>query len=74
MPEKAENKSKDFVISRVLNAPRDLVWQCFTRPERMKEWWGPKGVKIRKSEMDLRVGGTNTTAWKRRTAKRCGAA
>ena len=50
--------SKDFVISRVLDAPRDLVWQCFTQPERMKQWWGPKGVKIVKSDMDLRVGGT----------------
>ena len=50
--------SKDFVISRVLNAPRDLVWKCFTDPERMKQWWGPKGVKILKSQMDLRVGGT----------------
>ena len=29
--------SADFVIS-VLKAPRDLVWQCFTDPERMKQW------------------------------------
>jgi uncharacterized protein YndB with AHSA1/START domain len=50
--------SKDFVISRVLDAPRDLVWQCFTQPERMKQWWGPKGAKILKSQMNLRVGGT----------------
>jgi uncharacterized protein YndB with AHSA1/START domain len=50
--------SKEFVISRELDAPRELVWECFTRPERMKEWWGPTGVKIAKSDMDLRVGGT----------------
>lgn len=50
--------AKDFVISRVLNVPRKLVWQCFTDPERMQQWWGPKGVKIIKSTMDLRVGGT----------------
>ena len=49
---------KDFVISRVLDAPRDLVWKCFTDPERMKQWWGPKGVKVRKSKMDLRAGGS----------------
>jgi len=48
----------DFVISRVLDAPRGLVWECFTDPERMKQWWGPKGVKILKSQMDLRPGGT----------------
>lgn len=50
--------SKPFIISRVLDAPRDLVWQCFTDPARMKQWWGPKGVKIIKSEIDLRVGRT----------------
>jgi len=54
----SETTSKDFVISRVLNAPRDLVWKCFTEPERLNQWWGPKGVKVRKAKMDLRVGGT----------------
>ena len=54
----AQQPSKDFVISRVLNAPRDLVWQCFTDPERMKQWWGPKGFKVHASIMDLRVGGS----------------
>jgi uncharacterized protein YndB with AHSA1/START domain len=50
--------SKDFVISRVFDAPRDLLWTCFTDPQRMKQWWGPKGVKVVKSKMDFRVGGT----------------
>ena len=53
-----ETKSADFVISRVFDAPRQLLWECFTRPERMKEWWGPKGSTIVASKMDLRVGGT----------------
>jgi uncharacterized protein YndB with AHSA1/START domain len=48
----------DFVLSRVLDAPRELVWKCFTDPAQMKHWWGPKGVKVVKSDMDLRVGGT----------------
>jgi uncharacterized protein YndB with AHSA1/START domain len=48
----------DFVISRVLDAPRDLVWKCFTDPAHMQQWWGPKGVTVVKSEMDLRPGGT----------------
>ena len=42
----------------MLDAPRELVWKCFTDPAHMKQWWGPKGVKIVKSEMDLRPGGT----------------
>lgn len=53
----AKAQSKEFVISRVFDAPRDLLWQCFTEPERMQQWWGPKGVKVVKTQMDLRVGG-----------------
>jgi len=50
--------SGEFVLTRVFDAPRDLLWKCFTDPERMKQWWGPKGFKVLVSKMDLRVGGT----------------
>ncbi len=53
----AQPTPNGFVISRVFGAPRDLVWQCLTQAERMKEWWGPKGVKVVKATMDFRVGG-----------------
>ena len=53
-----QTQSKDFVITRTFDAPRELVWKCFTEPERMKEWWGPKGSTIVASNMDLRVGGS----------------
>jgi uncharacterized protein YndB with AHSA1/START domain len=49
---------KPFEISRVLDAPRELVWKCFTDPQHMKQWWGPKGFTVIQSKMDLRVGGT----------------
>ena len=42
----------------MFDAPRELVWKCFTEPERMKQWWGPKGFKVIASKMDLRPGGT----------------
>jgi len=48
----------DFIISRVFDAPRDLLWQCFTDPARMRHWWGPKGFTVLSSKMDFRVGGT----------------
>ncbi len=48
---------QEFVIARVFDAPRDVVFKAFTDPERMKHWWGPKGFTVIKSEMDLRVGG-----------------
>jgi uncharacterized protein YndB with AHSA1/START domain len=48
----------EFVLSRVLDAPRELVWKCFTDPEHMKQWWGPKGFTVIASKMDLRPGGS----------------
>lgn len=50
-------ETKDFVTSRTFDAPRDLVWQAWTDPERLKEWFGPKGVTIPVCKMDLRPGG-----------------
>ncbi len=55
----AQTKSPDFVLTRVFDAPRELVWKCFTEPEHMKHWWGPKGVTTIHSKLDLRVGGSN---------------
>ncbi len=49
---------REFSITRMFDAPRELVWQCFTAPNHMKEWWGRKGSTIVASTMDLRVGGT----------------
>jgi uncharacterized protein YndB with AHSA1/START domain len=53
-----EANSADFVVSRVFDAPRELVWECFTDPEHMKEWWGPKGFAVVAAKMDRRPGGT----------------
>ena len=50
--------SGEFVLTRVFDAPRDLLWKCFTDPERMKHWWGPKGFKVLQAKMDLRPGGS----------------
>lgn len=46
-----------FTISRVFDAPRELVFKAFTDPERLKHWWGPKGFKVMTQSMDLRPGG-----------------
>jgi uncharacterized protein YndB with AHSA1/START domain len=47
-----------FTISRLFKAPRLLVWNACTQPERMTHWWGPKGSIVRVAKMDFRVGGT----------------
>ena len=52
-------KSPDFVISRVFDAPRDLVWKCFTEAEHASKWWGPKGVTTSVKSLELRPGGMN---------------
>ena len=57
-PSAGQGESKAFVISREFDAPRDVVWQAFTDPTKMKQWWGPKGATITASKMDLRPGGT----------------
>ena len=46
----------EFVISRTVSAPRGLVWQAWTEAERLEQWWGPKGAKIRVARIDTRPG------------------
>lgn len=48
---------EQFVISRVFDAPRDLVWKAFTESDRLAQWWGPKGFTMRVCNVDLRPGG-----------------
>jgi uncharacterized protein YndB with AHSA1/START domain len=51
-------KTTEFVITRVFDAPRDLVWKAWTEPEHLAEWWGPKGCAVRVVKLDVRPGGT----------------
>lgn len=50
--------NEDFILTRVFDAPRDLVWQAWTDPARMAKWWGPKGFELDIAKFDLRPGGT----------------
>ncbi|HYA36838.1 MAG TPA: SRPBCC domain-containing protein [Candidatus Methylomirabilis sp.] len=52
-----EAHAKEFVISRSFDVPRELMFQLWTDPEHMQHWWGPKGVAVVYSKMDLRPGG-----------------
>ena len=47
----------EFSITRVFDAPRDLVWKSFTESERLVQYWGPKGFTMRVAKLDLRPGG-----------------
>lgn len=48
---------REIVITRVFNAPRELVFKVWTEPKHIEQWWGPQGFTTRVTEMDLRPGG-----------------
>jgi uncharacterized protein YndB with AHSA1/START domain len=51
------NDTERMVVTRVFDAPRELVWKAFTDPHYVKQWWGPKGFTAPSCEIDFRVGG-----------------
>jgi uncharacterized protein YndB with AHSA1/START domain len=53
----AESAEAEFSITRVFDAPRALVWKALTEPERLEQWWGPRGVTTRVLKLELRPGG-----------------
>lgn len=50
-------REHELVITRVFEAPRDLVWKTWTDPELVNRWWGPKVFTAPFVKIDLRVGG-----------------
>ncbi|HLP76987.1 MAG TPA: SRPBCC domain-containing protein [Candidatus Paceibacterota bacterium] len=54
----AEPPVKQFVISRTFDAPRERVWNAWTRREQLMRWFGPKGFKMPAAKMDFRPGGS----------------
>ncbi len=48
---------REVVITRVLDAPRELVWEAWTNPKHIVNWWGPDGFTTTIEKMDFRVGG-----------------
>jgi uncharacterized protein YndB with AHSA1/START domain len=61
----ATESDDHFVISRVFDAPRELVWQAWTAPDRIAAWLGPKGAApARVIRHELREGGVFLSAMK----------
>ena len=50
---------REFVVTRTFNGPARLVFEAWTKPELLKQWWAPKsiGVPLLSCEADVRVGG-----------------
>lgn len=55
----SEKSARGFELrlTRLLDAPRELVFEVWTRPEHLVEWWGPAGFSLAGCELDFRVGG-----------------
>lgn len=49
--------SKELVITRVFNAPRELVFKAWTELDRFTKWWGPQGFTVETHRFELRQGG-----------------
>jgi uncharacterized protein YndB with AHSA1/START domain len=48
---------RSIALTRAFDAPRDLVFEAYTRPALLKRWFGPPGWTLVVCEIDLRVGG-----------------
>lgn len=48
---------REIVLSRVVAAPRDLVFKVWTDPQHLPKWFGPEGFEAETLEIDIRVGG-----------------
>ena len=56
-------KTVELLITRVVNAPRELVFECMTDPAHLTHFWGPVGVHtpVENIRVDLRIGGVFET-------------
>ena len=52
-----DNKAKTVSITAEFDAERDLVWDAYTKPELLDQWWAPKPFASRTKVMDFREGG-----------------
>jgi uncharacterized protein YndB with AHSA1/START domain len=50
-------ETKTVSITKEFNAPRELVWDAYTKPEILDQWWAPKPLTSRTEVMDFQVGG-----------------
>lgn len=52
-------KKRDLVVTRVFDAPIELVWKAWTEPEHVMQWWGPDYFTSPSAKIDFREGGTS---------------
>jgi uncharacterized protein YndB with AHSA1/START domain len=52
-----DTSTREIVLTRVFDAPRELIWNAWTDPKQVVQWWGPRGFTTTIHEMDVRPGG-----------------
>lgn len=52
-----EPRDRELVITRVLDAPRPVVFASWTDARQLAQWWGPRGFEVVSCAADVRVGG-----------------
>ena len=52
-----EVKKRTVTLKRTFSAPVKLVWDAWSQPDHIAQWWGPKGMNTKIIEHDFRVGG-----------------
>lgn len=53
----AEPGKQEVIITRVFDAPRELVYKAYTDPQAVPNWWGPRGITTVVDKMDVQFGG-----------------
>jgi uncharacterized protein YndB with AHSA1/START domain len=56
-PAQSATADREIVISRVIRAPRELVFEAFTEVRHLARWWGPDGFTTTTRAFEFRVGG-----------------
>src|SRR6478735_4555893 len=56
-PAQSATADREIVISRVIDAPRELVFEVFTEVRHLSRWWGPEGFGTTTRSFEFRVGG-----------------
>ncbi|MGD0443294.1 MAG: SRPBCC domain-containing protein [Edaphobacter sp.] len=72
MTQNTASEVERMVVTRVFDAPRELVWKAWTDPKYIMQWWGPKGFTATVCEMDFRVGGKLLCCMKAPDGQICG--
>lgn len=57
MENKSNTHDRELLLTRVIDAPVALLWEVWTKPEHIANWWGPDGFTNTISKMDIKPGG-----------------